>query len=176
MTTFFVHKRIISVVRRVQFVSGRMLYIIIRGYWCNIIVLNVHASSEDKSSDLKDSFYEELYLIGFLGWVISMAKVDRRYFKPAVGNESSCEISNDNGVRVVIFATFKNLVVRSTMFPCCGIHKYTWTSPEGKMHNHVDHVLIDGRCLIFQRDCLWYRPLFGSCRSWGETGSEQTSC
>jgi hypothetical protein len=74
MITFFLHKRIISVVRRAEFVSGRMLYIIIRGYWCSIIVLNVHASSEDKSSDLKDSFYEELYLIGFLGWVISMQK------------------------------------------------------------------------------------------------------
>ena len=30
-----------------------------RGGWCNIIVLNVHAPS-DKSDDSKDSFYEEL--------------------------------------------------------------------------------------------------------------------
>jgi hypothetical protein len=28
--------------------------------WCNIIVLCVHAPSEDKSDDSEDSFYEEL--------------------------------------------------------------------------------------------------------------------
>jgi hypothetical protein len=35
-------------------------YIVLRGRWCNIIVLNVHVPNEDKSDDLKDSFYEEL--------------------------------------------------------------------------------------------------------------------
>jgi hypothetical protein len=48
-TRFFVPKRIISAVRRVEFVSDRMSYIILRGCWCNIIVLNVHAPCEDKS-------------------------------------------------------------------------------------------------------------------------------
>jgi hypothetical protein len=37
-----------------------MSYIILRGRWCHIIVLNVHTSSEDKIDDVKDSFYEEL--------------------------------------------------------------------------------------------------------------------
>jgi hypothetical protein len=38
-------------------------------------------------------------------------------FKPAIGNESLHEDSNDNGVRVVKFATSKHLVVKNTMFP-----------------------------------------------------------
>jgi hypothetical protein len=59
-TKFFVQHRIISAIKRAEFVSDRMSYIILRGPWCNIIVLNVHAPSEEKSDDSKDSFYEEL--------------------------------------------------------------------------------------------------------------------
>jgi hypothetical protein len=55
-----VHNKIISAVKRVEFVSDRMSYIIVRGRWCHIIVLNVHAPTEDKADDVKDSFYEEL--------------------------------------------------------------------------------------------------------------------
>jgi hypothetical protein len=46
-TDFFVYKRIISAVRRDGFVSDRMSYIILRGRWYNIVVLNVHAPCED---------------------------------------------------------------------------------------------------------------------------------
>jgi hypothetical protein len=42
----FVHKRIISAVRKIEFVSDRMSYIILRGRWCHVIVLNVHAETE----------------------------------------------------------------------------------------------------------------------------------
>jgi len=37
-------------------------------------------------------------------------------FKPPIGNESPYQDSNDSGVRIVNFATSKNLVVKSTMF------------------------------------------------------------
>jgi len=53
-------------------------------------------------------------------------KVGRKnIFKPTIGNESLHQDSNDNGVTVVNFATSKNLVVTSTMFPHRNIHKYT---------------------------------------------------
>ena len=54
----FVHHRIVSAVKRVEFVSGSVLHIVLRGRWCNITVLNVHEPSEEKSDDSKDSFYE----------------------------------------------------------------------------------------------------------------------
>jgi hypothetical protein len=131
-----------------------MSYIILRGRWCNIIVFNVHAPFEDKGDDEKDSSYEELgrvfdqfprydmkIILGDLS-----AKVGREnIYKPTIGNESLHEISNDYGVRVVNFATSKNLVVKSTMFPHRKIHKYSWTSPEGNTHNLTDHNLIDRR-------------------------------
>ena len=47
-------------VNRVEFVSDGVSYIVLRGRWFNIIVLNVHVPSEEKSDESKDSFYEEL--------------------------------------------------------------------------------------------------------------------
>jgi hypothetical protein len=31
------------------------------------------------------------------------------------------------------------------MFPHLNIHKYTWTSLDGRTHNHIDHILVDRR-------------------------------
>jgi hypothetical protein len=55
-----VHKRIVPTIKRVDFVSDRLSYIILKGRGCHIIVLNVHASTKDKTDDVKGSFYEEL--------------------------------------------------------------------------------------------------------------------
>jgi hypothetical protein len=56
-TSFFVHKKIVSSVRRLEFISGRVSYIILGVRWCNLIVLNVHSPCEGKGDDEKDSFY-----------------------------------------------------------------------------------------------------------------------
>jgi endonuclease/exonuclease/phosphatase family metal-dependent hydrolase len=112
----------------------------------------VNAPTEDKTDDVKDSFYEELehvfekfpkyhtkILLGDFN-----AKIGREeLFKPTLWNESLHEMSNDNVVRAVNFATSKNLTVRSTVFPHRNICKYSWTSPDGKTHNQIDHILID---------------------------------
>jgi len=75
------------------------------------------------------------------------AKVGREnIFKPTIGNDSlHQDNNNNNGFRIVNFATSRNLVVKSTTFPHRDIHKYTWTSPDGKTHNQIDHILIDRR-------------------------------
>jgi hypothetical protein len=121
-----------------------MSYIILRGRWCHIIVLNVHAPTEDKTDDVKDSCYEEMERVfdKFPKYHMKIllgdfnAKVDREViFKPTIGNENLHEINNDNGVRLLNVATFKTLRVKSTMFPHGNIYKYTWTSPDGKTHN-----------------------------------------
>jgi hypothetical protein len=153
-----VHKRIISAVKRVQFVSDRMSYIIhtyiIARCWCHIIVLNVHAPTEGKTDYVKDSFYEELervfdkvpkyhmkILLGDFNGKVGKEDI----FKPTIEIESFHEISNDNGVTLVNFAASKNLRVKSTMFPHRNIYRYTWMSPDGKTHNQDYHILVDRR-------------------------------
>ena len=45
---FFVHQRITSAVKRVEFVCDRLSYIVLRGRCCNIIVVNVHKKEGEK--------------------------------------------------------------------------------------------------------------------------------
>jgi hypothetical protein len=128
---FSIHKRITSAVKRVELVSDRMSYIMLelasvrmsyimlRGHSCDIIVLNVHAPSEDKIDDMKDRLYEELEHV--------FDKFPKYH------------------MRVVNFGTSKNLTVKSTMFPHRNIHKFTWASHDGKTHNQIHHILIDRR-------------------------------
>jgi hypothetical protein len=52
-TVFYVHHRILSAVKRVEFLSDRMPYVVLRSRWCNIIVLNTHAPSKEKIDDSK---------------------------------------------------------------------------------------------------------------------------
>jgi len=119
-TGFFVHQRIASAVKRVEFDSDRMSYIVLRGHWCNIIVLNVHAPSEEKSDESKDSFYEELeqvfdhlpkYHMKILLGDFNTKVGGETIFRPTIGNESLHQHSNDNDVRIVTFDTSKNIVV-----------------------------------------------------------------
>ena len=108
------HHRRLSAVKRVEFVSDRMSYIVLRGSWCNIIVLNVHTPTQEKSDYSKDSFYEEFepvfhhfpkYHIKILLGDFNV-KVERdNIFKPTIGNESLHQDSNNNGVRIINFAT-----------------------------------------------------------------------
>jgi hypothetical protein len=164
-----VHKRIISAVRKmVEPVSDGMSYILLRGSGCHIIALNVYASTEDKMDDLVTYMIESCYgpsmaaichslNNGFMKELKSVfdkfpknhmqnvvnfnAKVGREdIFKPRIGNDSSHKISNDNRIRVVNFATFKNPSIKRTMFPHTNIHNVTLTYPTDKTQIQIDHI------------------------------------
>jgi hypothetical protein len=93
---------------------------ILRGRWFNIIFLNVYAQRENKKDDVKDSFYQKLgrvfdqfprYDPDTFSDDLNANVRGEDIFKAAIGNESSYEISNDKGFRVLYFDTSKNLVV-----------------------------------------------------------------
>jgi hypothetical protein len=81
-----------------------------------------------------DSFYEELEDVFYKFPKYHMnillgdfnAKVGKEdIFKPTIENESSHEISYDNTVSIINFATSENLRAKSTMFPHRSMYKYT---------------------------------------------------
>jgi exonuclease III len=87
---------------------------VLRGRWRNVIVVNVHAPSEEKNDESKDSFYEELehvfdhfpkYHTKILLGDFNVKVGRENIFKPTIGQENLHQDSNDNGVRLVKFAT-----------------------------------------------------------------------
>jgi hypothetical protein len=70
-----------------------MSYIILKGCWCDV-VMNVHASTEDKIDNINDKFYElERVFVKFPKYHMKIllgnfnAKVYKEdIFKPTIGN------------------------------------------------------------------------------------------
>lgn len=134
--------------------NERICYIRIKMKFNNISLFTVHAPTEDKEEVIKDQFYSQVeremdkcpdndikILMGDFN-----AKVGKeRAHIQITGKHSLHDNSNDNGERLIDFSAGRNLVIRSTTFPHRQIHKGTWTSPDGKTINQIDHILISAR-------------------------------
>ena len=86
----------------------------------------MRALTEEKNDDSRDRFCEQVEQVFDHFPKYHMKRMLRDFntklgrediFKPAIENESLCQGSNDNGVRVVNFAILKNLVAKITVFP-----------------------------------------------------------
>lgn len=54
-----------------------------------------------------------------------------------IGRKSLREHCNDNGLRLVPFATSTGMTINSTTFPHKDIHKATWKSPDKERETKV---------------------------------------
>ena len=121
-TRHSVYHTIVSAVTTVESVSDRMSYVVMKGHWCNISDLNVHAPSEEKVMIQKIQKGQIFYhfpkyhmkiLLGDFNAKMGIGNI----FKPTIRIESLLnQDSNDNGARIINFATSKNLVVRTRCF------------------------------------------------------------
>jgi hypothetical protein len=111
----------------------------------------VHAVSEEKSADSKGSCHEQLEQVfdNFAKYHTKRLLRDFNsnlgiddIFKPIIENDSLHQDSNDNGVIIVHFATPK---IELQTARCSHAQTYTWTSPDGKIHNQTDHTVIGRR-------------------------------
>ncbi len=153
-TAFLVAHRWNHLVINFSPMNDRLCILRIKGRFFNYSLLNAHAPTNDTSDDIKEEFYEALrraydncpnhdvkILLGDMN-----AKVGREEsYRPTIGRWSLHEETNENGLRLIDFATEKGMVVRSSYFMHKRIHQATWVSPDGVTRNQIDHCLVDGR-------------------------------
>jgi len=113
-------------------------------------MINFYAPTEDKHDDIKTAFYDELEILyDSLPKIVLgdfNAKIGKEtMYRPTIGKESLHRETNENGSMLVTFASNRNMVVSSTMFPHKNIHKQTWMSSCGRIGNQIEHVLVDNR-------------------------------
>ena len=152
--SFAVSQDVLSKVVDFRAVNERICVLRVRGKWFNMSLINIHAPHEGREDEVKDEFYDTLddvfdrcprqdikIVLGDCNAMIGREEV----LFPVIGRHSLHLVSNDNGLRLVSFATSKDMTVVSTRFPHRDIHKGTWKSNDRQTVNQIDHVLIDCR-------------------------------
>ncbi|KAL4083606.1 hypothetical protein QTP88_028922 [Uroleucon formosanum] len=135
---FVIKDNVATNIVRFQPISDQICYIELKCKWYNMFLINCYAPTEDKSDDIKNKFYEDLDLVCdtlpidkpkiILGDFNAKIGKENNY-KPTIGSESLHEITNDNGNKLITFATANNMIISNTYFPHKNIHKQAWISP-----------------------------------------------
>ena len=66
-------------------------------------------------------------------------------YKDSIERHSLREVTNNNGLRLVQYATINNFKFLSTWYPRKDIHKGTWKIPGTNNTNQIDHILVSKR-------------------------------
>ncbi|XP_008178936.1 craniofacial development protein 2-like [Acyrthosiphon pisum] len=153
-TGFAVHKSIVPLVTEFKSTNPRISILTIKGKFFDITFLNGYAPTEEKTPEEKDEFYENLeqtlneiprnrirIVLGDFNAKLGKENI----FRSTIGNHSMHDITSENGLRLIDFASGGGLVVKSTMFPRKDIYKGTWKAPNGRYTNQIDHVMINTR-------------------------------
>jgi hypothetical protein len=99
---------------------------VLRGFWCGIIVLTVHAATENNSEEPTDIYYKELLQV-FDYFVKFGVKILLQKLNAQLGREDASKTVNDseslnaNSIssddRIVKFALSKNPIPEIKVFP-----------------------------------------------------------
>ena len=117
-------------------------------------VVQCYAPANDSSEDEKDQFYYSLK-IAVEGVPTHDVLVVMSDLKAKIGNETAGQEGemrkhgdgkmNENGERLVEFCLEFDLLIGETLFQHKDNQNLTWNSPDGKIVNQIDHIMINNR-------------------------------
>ena len=151
---FVAKKNLKHLVMDFKAISTRICTLRIKGKFYNYTIINVHAPKEVSTEEEKESFYDLLqktyeecpsYDVKIVVGDMNAQEGKEEVYCPTIGKHSLHENTNDNGYRLIQFATLNHMVIGSTMFQHKNIHKSTWTAPDRLSESQIDRTVIDAR-------------------------------
>ena len=124
--------------------------------FAKLTVVQVYAPTNDADYESKEEFYEQLQweveatptcrhdVLIVMGNLNAKIGDDNRGWEKVVGRHRLGR-TNENGERLATFCGNNDLVIGGSLFKHTAIHKITWTSPNARDHNEIDHIIINGR-------------------------------
>lgn len=119
----------------------------------HITIVQCYAPTEDAEPDKKEEFYTQLTstlqrihkkdIVILMGDLNAKVGTDNTGVRNIMGKHG-LGVKNNNGDRLIELCQTFGLVICGTIFPHKDIHKYTWTSPNGRTRNQIDHICISG--------------------------------
>jgi len=118
--------------------------------YVKLTLIHVYAPANDTDEEMKDRFYEKLQStvkttearFASCHWRFER-KGRKRCRRIRKSNGYRVGTRNDNGEKLCDFCVMNDLVITATIFPHKDIHKQTWISPDRRICNQMDHVLIN---------------------------------
>lgn len=114
----------------------------------------LYAPSNEAEERVKDEFYEQLQreveraprhdVLFNMGDANAKVGQDDPGWERVIRRQRIGRM-NENGKRLAEFCALNDLVIGGTLFKHRDIHKLTWTSPNGRDRNQIDHIIINGR-------------------------------
>ena len=127
----------------------------LKGRQTNLSIIQCYAPTNDSNDRDKETFYEQLQgtfenvhrrdLLLVMGDLNAKVGSENLNCETVMGREG-CGVQNDNGERLVEWCAFNNMIIGGTLFPHRNIHKLTWTSPNGRDQNQIDHLMVNSMC------------------------------
>jgi len=128
----------------------------------NTTIIQCYAPTEEADDITKDEFYEQLQatissahrndIKIIQGDFNAKIGIDNTGMATIMGKHALDSARNNNGDRLIDYCVTNQLFVGGSKFPHKNIHKYTWTSPDGRTKNQIDHVLVNKKFLSSLQD------------------------
>ncbi|EYC22441.1 hypothetical protein Y032_0017g3351 [Ancylostoma ceylanicum] len=164
---FMLSDRVVATVAAFQPVSSRIAVISVCGT-VTVHILCIYAPTEMSPDSVKDEFYGQLQrvvdaipqseLVVIAGDFNAHVGADRQGWEGTLGRFGVGEV-NDNGLRLLSFATTNKLVIGNSYFQHPRKHQMTWRNPMGHDSTVLDYVLISSRFMSSLKDVRAMRGL-----------------